>query len=343
MTQQASLTLVNERPNRKANKKSIQTARIDAPLFHHNVISMFSGAGGMDLGFRGGFDFLNTHYVRNPFNIVWANELNPYACKTYRHNLDTNIYEGDVWEHFDSLPSQADVIIGGFPCQDISVNGKGLGLQGERSSLYRAMVAAVAKVRPRIFVVENVRALTHDNHADTFETITSDFARQGYIVTHSLYNAANYGVPQTRERVFIVGRLPETRLFTPPAPTHSKENWITAQQAMRDLEGLDRNPQINHIWSAANVSPDQGNRRLIADRAGYTVRAECHGNSHFHYALPRRMSMRESARIQSFPDNFVFQAGLRETERQVGNAVPPVLAWHIAQAVAESLRGQDSI
>ena len=94
----------------------------------------------------------------------------------------------------------------------------------------------------------------------------------------------------------------------------------------------------NHIWSRAEKSPDQGSRKLDAERAGYTIRAECHGNIQWHYELPRRISMREAARIQSFPDNFIFQAKLRATERQIGNAVPPVLGWHIAAAVSKALK-----
>ena len=107
--------------------------------------------------------------------------------------------------------------------------------------------------------------------------------------------------------------------------------------SLKDLENMPKNKANSHIWSLANASQEQGNRHLIADRPGYTIRAECHGNIQFHYCLPRRISMREAARIQSFPDSFVFSCGLRETERQIGNAVPPVLAWHIANAVKDVL------
>jgi len=100
---------------------------------------------------------------------------------------------------------------------------------------------------------------------------------------------------------------------------------------------LDECSAFNHIWSRANKSPEQGDRVLKRDRPGYTIRAECHGNIQYHYRLRRRMSMREAARVQSFPDTFIFEAKLRETERQVGNAVPPVLAWHVANAVCECL------
>jgi DNA (cytosine-5)-methyltransferase 1 len=96
------------------------------------------------------------------------------------------------------------------------------------------------------------------------------------------------------------------------------------------LEQLGSDEQFSHIWSLASATSEQGNRRMRADRPGYTIRAECHGNIQFHYSLPRRISMREAARIQSFPDSFLFPTKLRETERQIGNAVPPVLAWHVA-------------
>jgi DNA (cytosine-5)-methyltransferase 1 len=113
---------------------------------------------------------------------------------------------------------------------------------------------------------------------------------------------------------------------------------MTAKEAIGDLEDLEESPAINHVWSRANKSPEQGDRILKADRPGYTIRAECHGNIQYHYRLRRRMSMREAARVQSFPDSFIFAARLRETERQVGNAVPPVLAWHVARAVCDCLQ-----
>jgi DNA (cytosine-5)-methyltransferase 1 len=100
---------------------------------------------------------------------------------------------------------------------------------------------------------------------------------------------------------------------------------------------MPENVEFSHIWSRASKSAEQGSRHLKADRPSYTIRAECHGNIQFHYDLPRRMSMREAARFQSFPDNFRFEAGLRETERMIGNAVPPVLAWHVANSVKKYL------
>lgn len=305
-----------------------------------SVISLFSGCGGMDLGLVGGFDFLNKHYDKTGFDIIWANEINSSACKTYRKNLGDYIVEGDIKTEIENLPDYADIIVGGFPCQDISINGKMLGVNGKRSSLYSYIVEAVKRVHPKIFIAENVGGLLYKQNEYSLNKILEDFNSLGYNVDYALYHAEDYGVPQTRERVIFVGTQKDLPHFVPPKPTVKYP--ITAKEALQDLETLPQDKEFSHIWSNASVSGEQGNRRLIADRAGYTIRAECHGNIQFHYSLPRRISMREAARIQSFPDTFLFPCGLRETERQIGNAVPPVLAWHIAQQVKLVLRNNNN-
>lgn len=301
------------------------------------VISLFSGCGGMDLGFIGGFDFLGKHYKKTGFNIVWANEINSAACKTYTTNLGDYIIEGDISNEIDNLPDTADVVIGGFPCQDISINGKMLGINGKRSSLYTYIVEAVKRVRPKVFIAENVGGLLLKQNEYSLNKILEDFNSLGYNLNYQLYHAEDYGVPQTRERVIFVGTRKDLPEFVPPKPIGTEP--ITAQKALSDLENHPHDKAFSHIWSKANASGEQGNRRLVADRPGYTIRAECHGNIQFHYSLPRRISMREAARIQSFPDTFMFPCGLRETERQIGNAVPPVLAWHIANSVKSVIKG----
>ncbi len=327
-----------ENPATAAKRRIVPGATKTPRAVNSTVVSLFSGCGGMDLGFRGGFVSLGRRYAKHPFSLVWAGELNEAACRTYRRNIGEHVRQGDIWTMLDDLPSQADVVIGGFPCQDISVNGKGAGLAGKRSSLYRAMVEAVTRVKPRMFIAENVKGLLMKHHASALRQVLADFRALGYDVSYQLYHAADYGVPQTRERVIIVGALPGMRPFKAPPPTHEITDRVTAHEALHDLTTLAEDEDINHVWSRARRSPEQGNRRLVADRPGYTIRAECHGNIQWHYDLPRRISMREAARIQSFPDNFIFDAKLRETERQIGNAVPPVLAWHIAKAVAASLK-----
>lgn len=300
------------------------------------VASLFSGCGGLDLGFVGNFTFLGKKYAKLPFNVVWANEINPAACKTYEHNLGP-IIQGDVNEKLDSLPAHVDVVIGGFPCQDISINGKMQGIKGSRSSLYTAIVEAVKRTSPQAFVAENVGSLYLKKNSESFEKIKNDFGNLGYKLNIHRYDASKYGVPQTRDRVFIVGVREGLSDFIPPEET-TPDNPVTAKAAIDDLATLPWNKETSHIWSMAKKSAEQGNRHLLADRPGYTIRAECHGNIQYHYSLPRRISMREAARIQSFPDSFKFMSGLRETERQIGNAVPPVLAWHLAKSVAIALR-----
>jgi len=308
----------------------------------YSVVSMFSGCGGMDLGFQGGFEIFGKLYPKLPFEIIWANDLNEAACRTYRKNLGDHIHCGDVWSLVPKLPKKTDILIGGFPCQDISINGKGVGVSGARSGLYRAMVAAVGKLKPKVFVAENVRALLMKSRRDSLQQVVRDFSELGYSLSVQLYKAVDYGVPQIRERVFIVG-VPDGRpKFIPPTPERGREVWMTSEEAIGDLIDLEEDPAINHVWSRANVSPEQGNRRISGHKPAHTIRAECHGNIQFHYKLPRRLSMREAARIQTFPDNFIFDSKLRETERQVGNAVPPVLAWHVANAVHWNLNLDDS-
>ncbi|MBI3664248.1 MAG: DNA cytosine methyltransferase [Acidobacteria bacterium] len=293
----------------------------------------------MDLGFRGGFQVFGKLYEPLPFHIVWANDLSPAACKTYKKNLEDVIHEGNIWECLEKLPKRADVVIGGFPCQDISINGKLAGVNGNdsRSGLYRAMLEVIKRCKPRAFVAENVKGLMQKYNRENLAKVVSDFSELGYNLSYNLYLAANYGVPQMRQRVFIVGTAQGVKPFRPPWPIMQKDEWLTSKKAIGDLEDREESEAINHIWSRAERSAEQGNRRIKADRPSDTIRAECHGNIQYHYSLPRRLSMREAARLQSFPDDFIFAAKLRETERQVGNAVPPVLAWHIAQAVRDCL------
>ncbi len=301
------------------------------------VVSLFSGCGGLDLGFLGGFHVFGQTYDRLPFRITWANDINPAACITYRTNLRETIYSGDIRELFDQVPQRADVVIGGFPCTDISVNGKRTGVDGDSSGLYKEMVKVVAQCKPKVFVAENVKGLLLDYNKESLRQVLSDFESLGYAVSYHLYNAADYGVPQVRERVFIVGTAKRVKAFRPPLPVLVKGAWLTSQEAIGDLETVEENHANNHVWSRAASSPDQGQRKIKADCPATTIRAEHHGNIQFHYTLPRRLSIREAARLQSFPDNFIFSKGMREAERQIGNAVPPVLAWHIASAVRNCL------
>lgn len=305
------------------------------PVKHLSVVSLFSGCGGMDLGFLGDFHFGDCYYGPLPFKIMWANDINKRACDTYELNLEHSIRHGPLSSVIEELPKRVDVVIGGFPCQDVSINGTKKGVNGERTILYREMIEVIRRVRPVAFIAENVKGLTMSHGADLFTRMIDDFkSLRGYKLDHRVYLAANYGVPQMRERVFIVGI--KGKRFEPPEtlPLHER---MTAREAICDLEGKRENKGTAHIWSRARTSPDQGSRKLKADLPATTIRAECHGNQQWHYRLKRRISLREAARLQSFPDSFTFPAGMRETERQIGNAVPPVMAWYMARSLSEQI------
>ena len=294
---------------------------------HRSIASLFSGCGGMDLGFLGGFEFLGEEFEKLPNRVVFANDISAAACRTYRENLGHGILAADVQEAMAHLPERCDVLLGGFPCQDVSLNGKRQAASGQRTVLYRKMVEAIEVAQPAVFVAENVPGLLA---CEFGKRVLSDFDIRGYSLKAKVLRASSYGVPQNRERLFIVGVKGQVP-FVFPEP--STRNPITASDAISDLEGKPEDCDIKHIWSRAKRSPEQGSRKLRPDAPATTMRAEHHGNVQFHYALPRRISLREQARFQSFPDDFRFPCAMRETERQIGNAVPPVLAWHLAKSI----------
>ena len=317
--------LVPQKPSSLTNRSSRNLASMTVGRFQ--VVSLFSGCGGMDLGFVGGFNFLGKTFDRLSNEIVFANDISPAACQTYRENLRHNIHAMDIEEAMSHLPAHCDILLGGFPCQDVSLNGKRQAASGHRTVLYRKMVDIIELMRPEVFVAENVRGLLA---CEFGKQILSDFDIDGYEVKSEVLLASSYGVPQNRERLFIVGvkgKIPFS------FPRVLPETPITAKMAISDLEDVNEDGSIKHIWSRAKRSPEQGSRKLKADAPATTMRAEHHGNVQWHYSLPRRISLREQARFQSFPDDFIFPCAMRETERQIGNAVPPVLAWHIAKAI----------
>jgi len=148
------------------------------------VVSLFAGCGGLDLGFIGGFKAGNKIYDRLPYRIIWANELEPSACRIYRRNLKHNIIEGDINKILktSSLPRSADVVLGGFPCQDFSIAGKRRGFQSERGGLYQAMVKAVEHTKPKVFIAENKIKCPQMSRA--IDRIKNDFSALGYSVSH---------------------------------------------------------------------------------------------------------------------------------------------------------------
>jgi DNA (cytosine-5)-methyltransferase 1 len=330
----------------------------------YSVVSLFSGCGGLDLGFLGDFEIFGNKYERNPFNIIWSNDIFKEACESYRFNIGSHIYEGDISQLDKNIIPKADVVIGGFPCQDFSVAGKRQGITVKRGRLYLEMQDVIRYVAPRMFIAENVEGLINLEDGLILKTIKKDLSNIKrdnkdtirYNVSHILLNAADYGVPQVRKRVFIVGIRKDLNIrnlqYIPPVETH-KNKWMSSKDAIDDLWGKELDLTIpNHSqYSRAKFYPGrrmQGNTQIRSDQPSITIRAEHHGNIEAHYRSNnpenpedmnswRRLTVRECARIQTFPDNFIFQGSGSMAYKQIGNAVPPILGWHIAKSIASTL------
>lgn len=304
-----------------------------------NLLSLFSGAGGLDLGFRGGFSFLDKQYEKHNFNLVFANDIDKNACETFKKNFKHNIICGDIKELLSSLfvsDEKIDILLGGFPCQDFSHAGKRRGFDSERGTLYKSMVEMIDKIQPLVFVAENVKGLLTINGGESIKQIVSDFETKGYHVRFKLLNTADFEVPQNRERVIIVGSKKE---FLPPFDFNFPKFKVrSVKEALSDLEDTQEGAFANHFWSKAKKNKGQGNNTISPSLPAPTMRAEHHGNIEFHYNNERRLSAREAARIQSFPDDFIFYPSTSSAYKQIGNAVPPVFAWHIANAISIFLK-----
>jgi len=309
------------------------------------IISLFAGCGGLDLGFVGGFESNAKKYQKHPFVIDWANDIDEPACKTFRNYFKRDIVCRSIVDILDGknnsmsdtpIPKKADIVLGGFPCQEFSHAGKRRGFNSEKGVLYRSMAEVIRRTKPIMFVAENVKGLLTIDNGTAIDIIKNDFGKLGYHVNHKLLLAADYGVPQMRERVIIIGtRKDALPMFDDndyPKPTH-KSNHVSVKEALGDLEKIEEGGFSNHYWSGAKKNKGQGNTIIDPQRPGPTMRTEHHGNIEFHWNGKRRLSAREAARIQSFPDDMEFLPSTSQAYKQIGNAVPPVLAWHIAKSI----------
>ena len=404
------------------------------------VLSIFSGCGGMDLGFEGDFKVLRSSinikshpdwkvtkiddkWVRvgkTRFKTVFANDIKPEAkaawskffasrgtdVSTYCLDSIVDLVKLQKDNNINIFPNNIDVVTGGFPCQDFSIAGKRLGFESDkghngkkataeaptvenRGHLYMWMREVISIVHPKIFIAENVKGLT--NLADAKEIIEHDFStvcNGGYLVVPAqVLNAAEYGVPQGRERVIFIG-LKKSELnkkalkelskdvisdeYTPyPPKTHSLDkstsrlmHYVTAIEALKDLkEPNETDDKDQKSYSKAKYMGKhcQGQQEIKLDGVGPTIRSEHHGNIEYRRlslehggvhkeelekGMPeRRLSIRECARIQTFPDEYSFvipsengnkSVSASEAYKIIGNAVPPLLAYNIAKRLEKN-------
>lgn len=393
----------------------------------YTVVSLFSGAGGMDLGF-----------IKAGFEVIWANDFFKEATDTYKLNIGEHIVHGDITKIDSSeIPDNPDIIIGGFPCQGFSVANTKRSMEDKRNFLYREMLRIIRDKNPKFFVAENVKGILSIEKGKVFEMIKSDFENLGYKVDYQLLNAAEYGVPQMRERVIIIGnRIEKENIF--PVKTHyinkqveGLKPAITVKDTIGFLSDVRISPfpiilngkKIYNHNASTNVSDKFWGRKYEVnqadicdylkewrDKAGFSTKKV---DEHFGYSytaghwfrkdnnsgsIPkpedwwelkkilkfddkydkqvttlvekeikyeqslritnwdrpsdtitatspeihvnkmRRLSVRECAMIQTFPDDFVFTGSLNRMYTQVGNAVPVLLAKKIAEGIMKELK-----
>ena len=295
------------------------------------AISLFCGAGGLDLGFD-----------RAGFKTIWANDFEPDACKTHARWSDAEVICGDVAQiNADDIPD-ADIMLGGFPCQGFSLSGPRK-IDDSRNALYRHYVRIVRAKQPLMFVGENVKGLLTMGGGSIIEAIVEDFAQCGYNVFYRLLNAKDYEVPEDRERVIIVGFREDLNIhtFAYPAP---RNFTVTMREALKNIPEPTPDEVCNAPYSSRYMSR---NRKRGWDEVSYTIPAMAKqvtlwpgspdmvklGTDEWQFGdggETRRLSWREAAAIQTFPADLEFCGDLTSIYKQIGNAVPVKLAEIVA-------------
>lgn len=311
----------------------------------YSVVSYFCGCGGLDLGFRGDFRYHDEDYERLPFEIKAAYDYEPRCVETYNgylgegHAFVQDISRVDV----DTVP-KAEVLIGGFPCQEFSSCGPLGGLESARGKLYNTLITYMNRHHPAVVIGENVINLERMENGEVLKTIKADLTNAGYKVEVWKMFAPDYGVPQRRTRLFFIcvrNDIQMSRGFPEmPRPgfvgKHRSVEWAIGDLVNVTDESVPNQSQYFGA-SRAKKGNGQGDESNKKDLPAYTIRANPKSRVQFHYALDRRLTVRECARIQTFPDDFRFTHAKTTSVSQIGNAVPPMLAYIVAKTIADYL------
>lgn len=300
------------------------------------IVSLFSGAGGLDLGF-----------LQEGHKVAWANDNYADAFETYKKNIGNHIVFGDIKKIPSSEIPDCDIVIGGFPCQGFSVANIKRSAKDSRNKLYLELLRIITDKQPKYFLAENVKGLASLSEGEVLKMILSDFENAGYRVKHDILDAADFGVPQHRKRIIFMGiRKDLAQDIHFPEPTHADPNsivslhkkpWVTVGEALQDMPEPEESVEIpNHTYSKYKLRFNNylGHRRVDPNRPSPTVTAR--GDSRggvvvlHHPSNRRRMSAREMAIVQSFPIDFVFYGCQSSVYRQVANAVPPLMSRALA-------------
>lgn len=312
--------------------------------------SLFCGCGGTDVGLLGDFDFLGKRYEKNPIEIVYANDIEESACQIFEKNFGVTPDRRDIRTVPASEIPEIDILTGGFPCQSFSIvaqNPKRLGFKDERGMLFFEMCRILRKKKPKCFIAENVKGLLSANKGEAFPLIISEFEKSGYRVTHKLVNAASFGVPQKRERVIIVG-IREDLGFSYEFPDSVLS--VVDYTALGSV--IEAKVDEKYFFSEKAVAGMKAAKRDMNKGRAQDLTKPCNTvGSHlakvslnstdpvlFENGRYRRFTPREVARIQSFPETFQLLGSEGAQYRALGNAIPPVMFWHIANQLCRMLK-----
>lgn len=316
------------------------------------IASLFSGCGGMELGMKGGFEFLGEKYARNPVDIVYALDNDKNACELFNKNFCIKCTNQDIRDLTrKNIPPQ-HILTGGFPCQSFSrvaLNPPRLGYKDKNGKLYLEMSRILKQRKPLCFIAENVKGILCANKRRAFPLIIRGFEGAGYHVKYSILDASDYGIPQKRIRVFIVGfrdreiyehfdfpkpvtltnKMPLSRVVIPEDEIDPK--YYFSEKAVAGMKRVREKMRKGRVQDLNGLCNTVGAHLAKVSLNGTDPVLKINGKY-------RRFTPREVARIQSFPEEYALVGSEAAQYRALGNAVPPVLMWYITREVIKAIK-----
>ena len=316
------------------------------------IASLFTGCGGMDLGIQGGFRYLGKFYSKNPIQHVFANDIEQGACDIFQDNFNSTITKMDMKDVSTKDIPDHDILIAGFPCQSFSIvaqNPMRLGIKSNNGILYKEMIRVLKDKKPLCFIAENVKGILSANKRKAFPLILNEFKSAGYTVEWKLINSANFGIPQRRERVFIVGF--KNHLNKKPIIAVPNLKSIPLKKVLLDRKSINKRyyfsqKAIDGLKRSWKNHPDMNKGRFqnreipSATMSAHLCKASLNSMDPVlkEGRKFRRFTPREVARIQSFPDEFKLNTSDKRQYVALGNAVPPIVMWHISKSILQQIR-----
>lgn len=319
------------------------------------IVSLFAGCGGTDVGVEGGFSFLGKKYKKLPTKLVYANDFEPTACDLFDANFGIRISRDDIRAVNASDIPNHDILTAGFPCQSFSIvaqNPPRLGIKdSEKGALFEEVTRILKEKQPSVFMCENVKGILSANNSKAFPLIVASFRNCGYHVIHMLLNASHYGVPQRRERVFIIGfkNIQHLEAYRHPMPVDEKtclgdvvfsedcipEKYFFSNKAVEGMKRAKKEMNKGRVQKLSEPCGTVG-AHLAKISLNSTDPVLCINGRY------RRFIPREVARIQSFPDEYKLLGTDAQQYKALGNAIPPVLAWHVMNSIISALERVNS-